>query len=349
MRTCFSTVLFILLAALPARGDILVLSDGESLSGSVQRIRQSILVFRTALSGQMTVPLDNVAALTTESPVVITLQDGTTLTGRLVADGAANRLVPLGDGDPVALDLSSIEEAEVVPRNAAESPPESPIEPEMKGALGVGAIGRSGNATGVTPFTSFQLEREGPRTRLRARAFLAQGEEEFPEWLRAGLILDRTDPGWSPYASVDIERDQESALDLRTDLALGVRYRRAATDDAYWEAIGGVAVSQVDADTRATRWRATGTTSETDLNLQLGLRYSRALLGKSTLDGALLLYPAIDDPGRVRLTSETNVTYPITETLRLRLNLLLDYESDPIATDLKRWDAALGAGLSITF
>lgn len=334
-------ILTLFLAAGIADADLLVLKDGDVLSGTVVRIRQHILVFRTSLAGQLTAPLDTVETISTDQLLLLTLDDGTLFTGRLKPAGGVNQVQLLEGGDPVRVDLTQIIEAEVIPKNdaVADSRVDKP-DTKLVTELELGAMGRTGNGDGVAPYGGLTLDREGNRTRLHARGLATAGNED---WLRGEVHLDGNDPGWSPYGRLDLDSDEARALDLRTDIALGIRYQHQWDSGGTGEFLGGIALTHENAGA------AGGNGTGTHVNFQLGLRYAQDLFAEGQFSSTLLVLPSLSDLDAVRLRSDSSVSYSPTRTLRLRLNVLLDYDSDPLHGDLERFDAGVGAGLSVRF
>ena len=105
-----------------AGADILVLEDGERLSGQVVRVTGGTLVFRTTLSGQMMVPMDTVETLATQGNLVISMRDERIHYGRFARQTGQPQILPLDGSPPRTVDLAQVEEALPIP-----SPPGSAI------------------------------------------------------------------------------------------------------------------------------------------------------------------------------------------------------------------------------
>ena len=98
----------LILAGVNASADVLVLDSGESLSGSLIRIKEGTLTFKTSLSGQMMVPVDTVKSLVTDKNYVVTRGDGATRYGRFSSRDAASVLIPLNGADAEPVDLRGL-------------------------------------------------------------------------------------------------------------------------------------------------------------------------------------------------------------------------------------------------
>ena len=98
------------------------------------------------------------------------------------------------------------------------------------------------------------------------------------------------------------------------------------------------------------------TQSKMDLNLRLQLRYTQLLFESSrffangTLEEDLVLTPSLGTLGDFRARSESSLLVGLgSEALRLRLNLLLDYDNNTPFDALEKWNTGVGAGLEWDF
>ncbi|HNT87088.1 MAG TPA: DUF481 domain-containing protein, partial [Candidatus Hydrogenedentes bacterium] len=160
----------------------------------------------------------------------------------------------------------------------------------------------------------------------------------------------------APFVRADIERDTGAALDLRAQLTLGVHDRLFDNGVSILHGFAGLGAAYEDWDATALEDREhfrapSGESKETDreLSMQLRLRYSRAILKTGAVDGDIVVYPSLTDLGDFRARSEAAFTLPVMPRLKLRLNLRLDYDSDPGLSGLDEWGASVGAGFRWDF
>ncbi|HNT87672.1 MAG TPA: hypothetical protein PKL84_07380, partial [Candidatus Hydrogenedentes bacterium] len=113
--------------------DVVKLNDQDTLTGSVVRIVEGTLVFRTSLAGQVMAPMDTLRGLTTDANMVITLTGDKVLYGKFRNTPEGQQVVPLDGGPPAPLVLAEVAEAMPIPATA-----ESPPEPVSAGDLDVG-------------------------------------------------------------------------------------------------------------------------------------------------------------------------------------------------------------------
>jgi len=350
-----SVVLSVIAAAAAASADTLVLNAGDTLFGEFIKISDGALFFRTHLAGKVIVPTDEVESLSAEREVTIALADGRRTSGRLVLDAGVAHVIK-ADGTDHALELGAIAAAR--PRTEAESPPAPSLELEaadngLHGAWETGVHWHTGDDDYADLFARLALRSESERCVFWADAFVERADTEvFPRWFLAGaewhLLSDRRR---YPVIGLAVERDTDKALAARGDLTVGLGRTFAA--NGRQELRGDVGLNAETAHYDAqTRWgdelswlRSDRRKDRQRLNLRLGLRYARAMLGNGQISGRVSLYPSLTDWGNLHARSESSVVFPFGQRLSLKLHVLLDYEGEPEFDGLDRWRTSIGASV----
>ncbi len=352
---------YILVLALvaPVGADVLVLQDGESLSGRLVRVQEATLVFRTSLSGQMMMPMDTVRTLSTDQHLVLSLADGQVKYGRFQTQQGKPHWRPIDGAAVHPIDLAAVQEAMPIPRDPGST--SKPLEKDFRqwrSALETGMHWRTGNVDYAEPFARLEVSRDTPGAALDAEVVVERADSDaFPQVLRGNARLrGDADAGAAPYGEIAIERDMPAALDVRTGLSLGL-YRNFLSDSA--QELAGVAALQGayehwdDSDVRGGRgapvFAKDGKEDHGELNLHLALRYARTFLKNGTLSEEVAFYPSLTDLGAFRAESETALSFPVTNRLKLRLDMLIAYDSAPEIGGLDHWDSTFGAGIRFDF
>ena len=112
--------------------DLLTLQGGETLTGTLLRIRSGTLVFRTSLEGQMMLPLDRARSLSTVNAFSLKMSDGRMLIGRFSQEEQQQLLLPPDPALPVFLVLEEIAEALPIPATTQVQPTETPGLPRLQ-------------------------------------------------------------------------------------------------------------------------------------------------------------------------------------------------------------------------
>lgn len=352
-RACGIALLLCLAAVLPARSDVLVTGQGESLSGDLARIADGILVFRTSLRGQMMMPMSEVKSLSTNTLWAVTQQDGSVHIGRFTPEGLAVNSAN-GETGHIPLGLAEVAAATLLPVG---------MEGERKGGentgwsgnVGVGVRAFDAARDGVAPNATLELRHTGDRSEAALDVdFDPENGKNFPRYFRSQLEFSAdTTESWMPFVQGILERDENLALDLRTGLTLGVRYDFDAVADGSLQGLAGLGVTLERWDAAALPGSRNFWTDrevrERDLNLYLELRYSRALWGRSQWDSRMFLLPSITDADHFRAGASSSLVYPVTTRLQLRLDMLLGYDHAPVFAGIDSVDTSLGASIQWDF
>jgi len=137
---CTLTGLLLVLLAIPpniAHGDEVIMKDSSRLVGIVVSMESNELVFKTSFAGNITIKWDQVARLSIESPVEVTLGGEEIYKGKVV------------HSDEGTIILKPEEGPETAPLAMAEiktlSPPKPPPKWEFDGRISLGASYEEGN------------------------------------------------------------------------------------------------------------------------------------------------------------------------------------------------------------
>lgn len=335
-----------------SEADRLVLKKGDTLTGSMVVISDSTLNFRSSIGGRIMAPLDEISRLTTDSDVIINLNDGTSLSGRLEVDDGKLTFTS-DDGASRELDPASV--ADIKP----EPIPGEGLQMKLQANLEAGMLWRSGTEDHVDLFAKLTLARNMKTRAFESEWYLQRADsEDFPRWFKGDLFWRAGDlEGAFPFLTAAVERDADNALAFRGDLGAGLGIPLVEERDRRLELQAGLnaETSHYDATPLTEEgilhmptpdWQKNALKyDEQFLSVRLGLRYSRLIFGKGQFDERLVLYPSLTEWGRIRASSESSLSFPFSSRLRLNFNLLLDYENENELDDLDPWRTSFGASL----
>lgn len=326
MKRAGLVVVFALVLAQIAAADTLQLAKGDNLSGKLTRFADGVVQFHTKMAANLMAPIDQIARLDTDAPVVVKKKDGATIEGVIYLD--SNHVVVTAKGKkPTSIKMDEVDTIEPASKDTA--PAKSPL--HVSGETGV--LWRSGNDDYTDAFGRIRLSTTIGQHLFNADLFVERADtDEFPRWLTASTRL-RFNPDrlWQPTLGLDFERDTDKTLLSRADLNLGLV--RDFPD------LGIQAEADLQAET--SRWRHEP--SDEDLNLRLALRYTRQIFETGAFTNSLSFTPSLIDPQRLRARSESSLAFPFAQRIQLKLNLLIDYEDYPQLQDLPKWRTTVGA------
>lgn len=105
--------LCVVMFASPAVADVVIMKNGDRLTGTVTRFREGKLDLSTSYAGTVTIDADAVESLVTESEVTVLMKDYTRLIGRLgIDDGRATVTTDL-DASPTQIDAKRVASLEI--------------------------------------------------------------------------------------------------------------------------------------------------------------------------------------------------------------------------------------------
>lgn len=351
-----------LLTSATGGADILRLEGGDRLSGSLVEISGGALSFRTKLAGKIFVPLDQVTGLRTTGLVAISLGDDKLLTGRLETSRGQIWMVSPSGEERRLLILSEVTSFAVVPAAAEIEEDRAPL---AGGATDVsietGYRWRTGTVDYSGPYTKVELIHRSQKTTFSGKLdteFVGdQGRIDRFFDAEATVTLER--PGaWEPEIVLELERNRDKALDLRADLSVGMAKDFFASETQTFRGSLGAGVSVARFDPGPLR-RDEGTPgrprfhegprSDKDLNLHLSFRYTRKLFRGAYIEEILVLRPSLTDIGHGRAEFESSVYVPLSPKLKLRIDVLVDYEDRLHFNGLDDWRTSVGAGIRFDF
>lgn len=335
-----------------ARADLLVTASGESMSGDLTRVKDGILVFRTSLEGQMMLPMSEVKSLTTDQAWVVTETGGTVHVGRFVPEG-----VEESGGEGVApkvalLSMTSVDTARPVPGQPAGA---SAGEIGWSGEVGAGVRAFEGTRDGVEPQLRLGLKKRGERINTSLQlSFDADGEDTLPSYFRGSFdITEATEESWAPFVQALVERNTNEALQVRTGLTVGMRYRFDTQGGGALEGLAGIGASYGEWSREyldgAQFLPPASDEDQSELNMTLGLRYSRSIWGGAEWSSGVYLKPSLTDADNFRAGATSSVVYPVTNRLHLRLEMLMNYDHKPEFSSLNGVDTSVGASIELDF
>jgi hypothetical protein len=349
-----------------AVADTLAIEAGGILSGTLIRISQGTVYFKADRAGEKRVPIDEVRSLTTASDMEVALADGKKLRGRFVLESGVTYL-RARDGARTQVALKDIAAASPLPEEKPGKTvvvgsglriPEADTETEWLWEAGLHL--RYGRRHYADAFTKLTLFHDAERYNLISRFMVERADErDFPRWFLADAEW-RLNPADDVYPvwGIEIERDTDRALRLRGGLSAGAGAKLVSGRRDQLEITAGLGAENAEFNAESIWDERHGSAArflhyadenprleKQQINLRLALHYEHGLFRNSALTENVLMYPSLTDFGRLRARSESAVLFPVTSRLRLKLNLLVDYESAPVFQDLDPWRTSVGASV----
>ena len=327
-----------LLCAIPGVAETVVLTNGDTLTGTVTRMADETLVLESEVLGTVRIPWSAINSFASDRQFLVLTDEGERLAGTVVRHGDELK-VEIEGADPVELPSESV--ARVVPGKVRKGPFRflGPAE----GIVDYGYSLARGNQSqmqsslgGRATYTSDAYEVSGRLDSLLARQDGARAQSRHS----LGFRVDRY---WKArtfsYGLSDFERNERRNLDLRTQLGGGFGRRLRRNETTNLLVLGGFAY--VHERFRHAGNRVTGEGS-------FGVEWETRLFDFIELVTEFSMHPNLVDRGRVRLEYDSTLRVPVWGRFTYSLRLFDRFDSRP-AAQTKKNDYGISSGLGVTF
>ena len=309
--------------ALAAKTDVVVLRNGDRITGEVKQLAYGQLKYSTDDMGTLYIEWDKIASLQTGQVLQVELLDGRRFYGSAPEPGE-------GDG-ALALDVVRGEKrGEAVTLRMGEVARISPVEQgswieRLDGAVSFGFGYTQATDVSQTNFSGNIGARSYKRRWNVALDANTSTQSDGPSSERASLTgtSERFLPNRYYYeGSLQFSQNDELGLDLRSTLSATFGRYLSQRSDREWRAGAGLALSREE--------RSDGTTLESiELPLTSTFRMFRLDSPKTNIDISLTLLPSLTESGRWRGEAEVSARHEIIDDLFFEVSLYDSYDNRP--------------------
>jgi len=282
-------------SAAAQRTDVVVLVNGDAITGEIHSLDRGALTYKTDDAGTLTIKWERVVSLRSDSTFEVELSDGMRLYGT-IEPGPDTLQLQAGGRSFSVLDAVRI------------TPIESGFWARTTGYMDVGLTYAKANGASTSTFDSEARYRGRLYDVGGSGSFYRQHQDDSEQTLRTSLSADasrRLGRSWYATGFMQFSRNDELSLEFRTLVGSGGRYRFFRTNDH--EAIGTaslVGTRENYEDEGSANWGLEFATHASVLSaakLLLDKWYAVAKLAAD--DGVQLVYDASGDGG-MRLLRE---------------------------------------------
>lgn len=325
----------------PAFGDVMLLTNGDRLTGKIKQLTDGKLVFESDVGGELNVDLSKIRTFSSDAPIEVHFSDGTLIKQAIVSGAAPGRIGIRATGTLTAqeFDLTKI---------TSINPPAKPT-PKWHGAVSAGFSATQGNTSTERQNLSVDVSRRSENDRITVKADYALGKQEDPDtgeekttedWWRTRLKYDYfVSKKLYVYGDSRYEKDSVAELDRRMVVGVGGGYQWIESDDMSFSTEAGLASLYERFDNQ--------TGSNTEVSVQLGYHFDKKLYKALTFINDLTYYPSIGDFTDYYLTSTAELRASFLKSMFANFKVIFDYDATPAEgagnTDVKYM---LGVGWS---
>lgn len=303
------------LAAGVANADEVMLRNGDRITGEVVRLEGGKLLIKTSYAGNLRIDWSQIATLSTDQPVYISLDDASRV--KAVFGQSDTGATTLTGGDWLDTGPMALERIKGMTRK-----PEPPV--KVTGRINVGVSATSGNTDTQKIHADAETIARSVKNRFTLGGAINRTEDQKIEtesnWI-AYLKYDHfISKKWYAYSNADMENDKFKDISLRTTLGVGTGYQFYETPQTNLSLEGGVNYVNTDYELGmddsypAGRW---------------GLKFDHFLFGSKTQffhqqEG----FSALDDSGNLFVRSQTGLRWPVVERLAATAQYNVDWDGN---------------------
>ncbi|MCB1888689.1 MAG: DUF481 domain-containing protein [Rhodocyclaceae bacterium] len=328
-------ILALLLSSV-ASADVVILSNGDRITGHIAHKGNTRLEIRTRYAGKIALAWRHVVSVTSDKPLVLQRRsDDSLVRGRLVAALPDAVAVETDIGEVVAIPRDDV--AHINP-----TPEESGRGITYKGRANLAMSANSGNSDTrrVQGEVKFGAAARAYRYTLAAGGEMQQDNDATNtfKW-RLGADYDRftrRDRKRFVYGRTSLEHDRFADIRLRATTGAGYGFQVIETEDIDLSLRLGVDLvflQRIDDDDE--KYPAAG----------WGVRYNQVLLkDKAEFFHEQEGFVEMGAPSNLSVLSKTGLRFPVVDTLSASAQLNVDYEGEP-GDGRKPYDTTLVFGL----
>jgi putative salt-induced outer membrane protein YdiY len=310
------------------RADVVETRSGARLVGKITKIDDGAVYLETDYAGKLEVKQSEVTGITTEEVVVVRLESGIVLQGR-ISDSQDGGLIVSGADGEARIWVNRIAATWLVKA-------EDPAIVEMKKAaadkrhhwalqIGVDITGRSGNASSSGVASNIVATYTGPKDALRLYGdynYLRTDNSKSTDEAKAGLeytnfFHDKL--GW--FSRSELQRDKIAQVDLRATSDVGLTYRFVKTP---WEELAG----RIGAGYRYENF--TVSNDRKGVILAFGVTHSYKFNRAAVLTTDLKYLPNAANFADFRLVHDSGLEVPLAASLwKMRVGVENQYDGRP--------------------
>jgi hypothetical protein len=333
-RASFLAVALILAArgaAFAARTDAVILRNGDHITGEVIQMRQGKLQVKTDDAGTLSIEWEKIASISTADQYDVMMRDGTRRLGFFRPGVLPNAQIVtlLGASTPVPMD--EIASFERIQKRFIQ---------RLDGSFDLG-----GSYTQSTGIVTLYLDASASYRRPAyqyAASFATNLTRQPDQTDQSRYSTDVTytrfrDHGWLITALGLFESNRDLGFDLRSTGAGTVGRYLARTRRVEWLAAGGLAVGrEVPVDASAV--------TNVDALIVSGLSVFTYDYPTTRIDLQVLVFPSLDDPGRVRVNANGKMKRELFKDFYVSLSAYDAFDNRPKSASATQND--VGASLS---
>lgn len=338
LRAVMAALTLLLAASAPAQAaktDIIVLKNGDRLTGEVVQLRQGKLQVKTDDAGTLSIEWDKIASITTADQYDVMMRDGSNLLGRL-RPGVPGSLELVRGAPAVSIVMADMASFTQIKAGFIQRIDGSfDLGGSYTKSSEVGELFLDADATYRRPAYAYSVSFATNLTR----------QPEADDTTRYSLTTTYTryrGNRWFAAATAYFEGNRELGFTFRGTGAFSIGRFLAQRSHVEWMLAGGFAAG---AETPIDR----STAANVDTLVGTDLSVFTYDYPSTRLDFSLIAFPSLDDPGRVRLNVDGKLKREIFKDFYISVTAYEAYDNRPKAATSAQNDFGVSLSFGWTF
>lgn len=316
-----------------AQGGEVVFKNGDKLTGEVTTLVDGKLKIKSAVAGEVTVDLKDVASFKTDGPITAKLKDGTVLTEKFEASSTPGNVVVVPSTQSPATDPKApavapttqfVPNTELSLTNFDEINPQKPK--IWSGNLKAGALLTRGNSNTDAANASFDVARRTKQDRLTFTGqylYARDGDEDnttTDNWLLQAKYDYFFTKKFYGYGVAKFERDNIADLEYRFQPGVGVGYQwiESAKENFRQEVGLGYTAEKYENEAK-----------DEYINARYAHSYDRQIKDNLKFIHNFEIQPSLEDLDVFTMTTDAGIRVKFTDKFFLDLKGEWKYNSEP--------------------
>lgn len=342
----FSCLILVLVAACAMakrKDDVVIMSNGDTFTGEIKELERGELVFKSDyMKDSVRLDWRRVRSLRSKDVFIISFSDGRRVTGKIEKGAAGHEkewdFTVIEDGFPVetkASDVIRVQQQELSFWN------------QLMGSVNYGFSFAGGNTRTVSSSLGASLGFSNERNAIRlATSSQFDSQDHSSNTNRVTFdseYVRAVNTRWVAEGLLSLLKSNQQDLKLRSTYGAGIGRRLIQTDRTSMLAIGGAAFSReiyaAPPGPDLVRNNAEGL---------LGLTFNTFRFKTLNFNSQAFLFYSLNDPGRLRLSSQSNLRIELIRNFNWNLQLYQNHDTRPPVTAPKN-DLGVTTSLGWTF
>jgi putative salt-induced outer membrane protein YdiY len=326
------------------KDDVVVMINGDKFTGEIKSLQYGELIFKSDyMKDSVHLDWKRVESLRSQDTFIVALSDGERVTGLINRDKEGT---PAGDGKAFKI-LVTGSAMEVRPSEVVSiGQRESSFWNQLTGSINYGfgfASGNNSTNSSLGADVAFRTSKNSVQLATSSQFDSQTNAKNTNRFTFDSLYGRALTKQWIAAGIFSLLKSNQQNLTLRSTYGGGFGRRLVQTDRTSIIVIGGAAFSHESyvpqPGTEPVRNNA---------EALLGITFSTFRFKTLNLNSQTLLFPSLSDPGRLRLSSQSNLRIELVRNFYWNFQLYENYDTRP-PTDAPKNDLGVTTSLGWTF